>query len=121
MIAAGLARTGGEKRRDVIDLRLLASIRPPCAFLHSFELVQQFHPSDGTFLASLQAVGPVKCCRRRRRGATELEFGALLPDMGEGGGGGGGHVRSRGDVEIAYRADAVQPILQRCERRRLWE
>lgn len=112
MIAAGLARTGGEKRRAVIDMGLLASIRPPCAFLHSFELVQQFHPSDGTFLTSLQAVGPVKCCRRRRRGATELEFRALLPHMGE-----GGHVRSRGDVEIAYRADAVQPILQRCERR----
>lgn len=117
MIAAGVARTGWKNRRAIIDMSLLASICPPGAFLHSFEFIQQFHPSDGTFLASLQAVGTVECCRRRRRGATELEFSALLSDMGEGGGGGrGGHVRSRGDVEIAYRADAVQPILQRSER-----
>ena len=111
MTAAGLARTGWQHRRAVIDMSLLTSACPPGAFLHGFELVQQLDPSNGAFLTGLQTVGSVERCRRRGRGATELEFSALLPHMGE-----GGHVRSRGDVEIAYSADAVQPILQ-CRKR----
>ena len=88
-------------------------MRSPSLLLHAFEFFKQLSPPNGSFFSRLESIWAVESCTGGLRGAAELSLGALLSDVR--------YVRARRDVKVAYSADAVQAILQRCECRGLRE
>lgn len=88
-------------------------MRSPSLLLHASKLFKQFSPPDGGFFSGLESVWAVEGCAGRLRSATKLSLGALLSDVR--------YVRAWRDVKVAYSANAIQAILQRCECRGLRE
>ena len=86
-------------------------MRPSRLLLYALELFEQFGPFDSSIFSRLEAIRPIERSGGRLGCATaELSLSALLSDME-----GGVHVRSRGDMKVAYSTDTVQAILERSE------
>ena len=82
-------------------------MRSPSLLLHALELFKQLSPPNASFFSGFESIRSLESCTGRWRSATELSLGALLSDVR--------YVRARRDVKVAYSANAVQAILQRCE------